>query len=155
MRGRTRVHAARGTIFTEASGATRIRAFTTADLDASFRIETASFPPTEAASRDKIARRIERFPQGFLVAAVDGHVVGHINSGVTDRDDITDEALKELAGHDPEGTNVVVFSLAVVPEFRRRGIASALMRAFIAQSRRLGKQRVMLLCKDDVIGFYE
>jgi predicted N-acetyltransferase YhbS len=68
---------------------------------------------------------------------------------------MTDEELKALVGHDPEGANMVVFSLAVLPEFRGRGIAHELMHRFMDESRRMGKQRVMLLCKDALIVFYE
>jgi ribosomal protein S18 acetylase RimI-like enzyme len=132
-----------------------IRTVTGRDLDACCVVESASFPPTEAASRGSITRRIEQFPQGFLVAVVDGRVVGQINSGATDKDDITDEELKALVGHDPDGANMVVFSLSVLPEYRGRGIGSALTRQFIAESRQLGKQRVLLLCKAGLIPFYK
>ena len=132
-----------------------IRRVTARDLDACSDVESASFPPSESASREKIARRIEQFPQGFLVADLGSRVVGHINSGATDEDDITDEAFKALVGHDPNGAHIVVFSLAVLSEFRGRGIATELMQTFVEESRRLGKQQVMLLCKDELVGFYE
>jgi ribosomal protein S18 acetylase RimI-like enzyme len=132
-----------------------IRTVTARDLDDCFEVESCSFPPSESASREKIVRRIEQFPQGFLVAEVDNRVVGHINSGATDKDDITDEEFKALVGHDPDGANIVVFSLAVLPGFRGRGVASELMRSFIEESRRMGKWYIMLLCKDGLIGFYE
>jgi ribosomal protein S18 acetylase RimI-like enzyme len=139
----------------DTSNSVLVRTVTKLDLDACYHVETSSFPPSEAATRDRIALRIEQYPQGFLVAVVDGRVVGHINSGATDKEDITDEELKALVGHDPAGANIIVFSLAVLPDYRNRGIASHLMRRFIEESRLMGKQRILLLCKANMIGFYE
>ncbi len=124
------------------------------DLDACFETESRCFLPSEAASRENIARRIELFPEGFLVAELDGRVVAHVNSGSTGKDDITDEAFKAMVGHDSGGANIVIFCLAVLPEFRRRGIARRLLLRFFEESKELGKRRIMLLCKTDLIPFY-
>lgn len=125
------------------------------DLSACHHIESACFPEDEAAPETSIRTRIERFPEGFYVAELDGVVVGQVNSGCTDKDDITDEAFKKLVGHEPGGRNMVVFSLSVLPEHQGKGIAKALMLRFAEASRRLEKERVLLLCKDGLLGFYE
>lgn len=101
------------------------------DLDECYLVETSGFPPEEAATRETIRLRIETFPQGFLVAEINGRVVGILNSAATDKDDISDEELKQLIGHHPHGKNLIVFALAVLPEFQKRGIASKLMSRFI------------------------
>ena len=137
------------------SAAVFIRRVAERDLDAALAIESRAFPPSEAASRENIAKRIEQFPEGFLVAELGGTVVGHINSGSTDKEDIADEEFKALVGHDSAGANIVVFSLAVLPEFRGRGIGRRLMVAFVEESRRLGKEKVMLICKEGLIVYYE
>src|SRR5512145_1905954 len=79
------------------------------DLDECFLVETSGFPPEEAATRETIRLRIETFPEGFFVAELDGRVVGMLNSAATNKDDISDEELKQLIGHDPHGKNMVVF----------------------------------------------
>lgn len=132
-----------------------IRRVTPDDLAACTHVEATCFQPSEAASETSIRSRIDTFPQGFHVAELDGTVVGQINSGCTNKDDITDEAFKQLIGHDPEGCTMVVFSLSVLPEAQGRGVAKALMERFIEHSRTLGKRRVLLLCKDYHIAFYE
>jgi ribosomal protein S18 acetylase RimI-like enzyme len=132
-----------------------IRQVTPQDLDACYTVESICFPTEEAASHETIALRIDRFPQGFLVAQLDRLVIGHINSGATNQDDITDEEFKQLIGHEADGRNIVVFSLAVLPDYQRRGIAAALMEQFVARSRALGKERVLLLCKSELIRYYE
>lgn len=133
---------------------TCIRVVTEQDVDACLEVETRSFPPAEAAGPESISVRASEFPQGFLVAEKNGQVVGQINSGATDKDDITDEAFKQLIGHDPEGESMVVFSLSVLPEYRKQGIAARLMREFIHASEKIGKKRVLLLCKKELVNFY-
>ncbi len=124
------------------------------DLDACIEIETNSFPPDEAASDESIRTRITTYPQGFLVAEKNGCILGQINSGATSKNDITDEAFKKLVGHDPAGTSMVIFSLSVLPRFRHQGVAAALMDRFIIKARDMGKQNVLLLCKEKLIPFY-
>src|SRR5512134_3359765 len=105
------------------------------DLEECFLVETSGFPPEEAASRETIRLRIETFPEGFLVAEIDGRVVGMLNSAATNKDDISDEELKQLIGHEPGGKNMVIFALAVLPEFQKRGIARGLMSRFVSEAR--------------------
>lgn len=131
-----------------------LRRVLNADLDPCLTLERACFPEAEAASRENIAVRIRDFPQGFLVAEAAGAVVGHVNSGATGKDDITDEAFKALIGHDPAGRNAVVFSLAVAPAMRGRGLGARLMRAFALDMRAQGRERVLLLCKTPLAPFY-
>ena len=125
------------------------------DLDECFAVEISGFPPGEAATRETIRLRMERFPEGFLVAEADGRVVGILNSTATDKHDLGDEELKQLVGHDPDGKNLVVFALAVLPEFQKRGIASQLMSRFAEEARREGKESILLMCKQHLIRYYE
>ena len=131
-----------------------IRPVTPTDIDACFTVESRCFHPSEAASKENIAIRAERFPQGFLVAQLNDQIVGLINSGATNKEDITDEAFKGLVGHDDDGKNIVVFSVAVLPEFQKQGIARQLILAFIEQAKKLNKENVMLICKDDLVDYY-
>jgi predicted N-acetyltransferase YhbS len=125
------------------------------DLDGCFTVETSGFPPEEAATRETIRLRIETFPEGFLVAEVDGRVVGILNSAATHKDDISDEELKQLIGHDPGGRNMVVFALAVLPEYQKQGIASQLMSRFVEEARAGEKEKVLLMCKAHLVAYYE
>jgi len=125
------------------------------DLDECFRVETSGFPPEEAAARETIRLRMDTFPEGFFVAEMDGRVVGMLNSASTGKDDISDEELKQLIGHDPHGKNMVVFALAVLPEFQKRGIARQLMSRFVDDARQRKKETVLLLCKRHLIAYYE
>jgi len=132
-----------------------IRNVRPADLEECYLVEISGFPPEEAASKETIQLRIETFPQGFFVAETDGRVIGILNSAATNKEDISDEELKQLIGHDPDGKNLVVFALAVLPEFQKRGIANQLMNRFVEGAREYKKENVLLMCKQHLIVYYE
>ena len=124
------------------------------DLEECYLVEISGFPPEEAATKETIRLRIDSFPQGFFVAELNGTVIGMLNSASTDKDDISDEELKQLIGHDPNGRNMVVFALAVLPEYRKQGIARQLMQRFTEEARKLDKENILLMCKGHLIAYY-
>lgn len=124
------------------------------DLDECYLVETACWPQEEAAVIETIQLRIDIFPQGFFVAELDGRVIGMVNGACTNKDDISDEELKQLIGHDINGRNMVIFALAVLPEFQKRGIARQLILLFIEEARRNRKKKVLLMCKHYLISYY-
>jgi ribosomal protein S18 acetylase RimI-like enzyme len=133
----------------------KIRQVTEQDLEACYRLESRCFPPDEAASRENIEKRIKLFPQGFFVAESNGTIVGLVNSGLSHKEDLTDEAIKAMIGHDKEGENMVIFSLAVTPELRKTGVARRLMLRVIAEGKKLKKKKVMALCKPRLVTYYQ
>lgn len=131
-----------------------IRQVTKHDVDGCCRTESACYT-SDGATREKIMKRIMLFPEGFLIAESDGEIIGLINSASTDKEDITDEALKDMVGHVKDGGNMVVFSLAVLPGFQGNGISKQLMARFIAVSKGLKKEKILLICKSDLIPYYQ
>lgn len=131
----------------------RVRQVRPEDLDACAAIEAACYGP-EGATRERIEKRIRVFPQGFLVGELEGRIFGFINSGATSKDDITDEAFKDLVGHEPDGANLVIFSLAIHPQQQKQGLSRPLMEAFIETARRQGKRKILLLCREHLLGYY-
>lgn len=136
------------------SPTTVIRQVLPADLDRCFAIETLAYEGDEAATREKIATRIATWPQGFIVAEVEGVVAGFINSGAAFVVEMADEAFKELIGHDPQGPHVVIMSVVVHPDFQGQGVAKRLMHAFIARMREQGKASIHLMCKERHVPLY-
>ncbi len=124
-----------------------------ADLDRCFNIESNCYT-SEGAIKERIKKRIETFPQGFLVAEIGIQIVGIINSASTDKEDIADERFKDMIGHVPSGKNIVIFSLAVLPEFQGRGISALLMGKFVEISKKLGKKNILLICKENMVEYY-
>jgi GNAT superfamily N-acetyltransferase len=85
---------------------------------------------------------------------VDGVVAGFINSGAAFEVQMSDEAFKELIGHDPAGPHVVIMSVVVHPDFQGQGLAKRLMAEFIERMRTLSKASIHLMCKERHIPFY-
>lgn len=133
----------------------KIRTVKKEDIPACYRVEQDCFEESEAASLASIEKRATQYPAGFIVAEIDNQIVGMVNSGATDKDDITDEAFKQLIGHTENGKNIVIFSVSVLPGFQGRKIASELLNRFIQRSKALKKEKILLLCKTALIGFYE
>ncbi len=132
----------------------KIRHVTKQDLDACYDVESVCYT-ADAATRENIQKRIQMFPEGFLVAESNGNIVGIINSASTNKEDITDEAFKDMVGHVKDGKNMVIFSLAVLPEFRGIGVSKKLMTKFIDVSKDLKKEKILLICKSNVIPYYQ
>ncbi|NKF28692.1 GNAT family N-acetyltransferase [Pseudomonas sp. BGM005] len=133
---------------------TVIRHVTAADLDRCYAIETLAYEGDEAATREKIATRIATWPDGFIVAEMDGQVAGFINSGAAFDVQMSDEAFKELIGHDPAGPNVVIMSVVVHPDYQGLGLAKRLLGEFIDRMREQGKATIHLMCKERHIPLY-
>jgi ribosomal protein S18 acetylase RimI-like enzyme len=96
------------------------------DLDRCFEIETVSYAGDEAASREKILKRIIAYREGFIVLENEREIVGFINSGATHRVELSDEEFKELVGHDPQGRHIVILSVVVHPDYQGKGMAGKL-----------------------------
>lgn len=132
-----------------------IREATLSDLDRCFEIEHLSYDGDEAANKDKIKRRIEQYPQGFIVLETEGTVMGFINSGATHQVVMSEEAIKEMVGHDSAGKKVVVMSVVVHPGVQGKGYGRQLMETFIRKMQSLEKESIHLMCQAFYIPFYE
>jgi GNAT superfamily N-acetyltransferase len=132
----------------------RFRNATPADTSRCYQIEISAYEGDEAATEQKIATRIAQYPEGFLVMELDGEIVGFINGGCAHEVVMSDEAFKELIGHDPAAPNVVIMSVVVDPVYQGKGYSTQLMRTFVEQMARLGKKTIHLMCKDCHVELY-
>ena len=133
----------------------KFRQVVESDLDRCFDIEHNAYEGAEAATRERISKRILQYPEGFIVSELDGNVVGFINSGAAQHVDLSDVAFKDLIGHDAGGEHVVIFSVAIHRAYQHQGIAGRLMEHFIASMRNMNKATIQLICRDPLIGFYK
>ncbi|PDT15553.1 GNAT family N-acetyltransferase [Rhizobium sp. J15] len=120
-----------------------------------FEIETSAYEGDEAATLAKIATRIAEYPQGFLILEAGGRILGFINSGCAFEVVMSDEAFKELIGHDPAAPNAVIMSVVVDPHEQGKGYSKLLMQEFIRRMSGMGKQTIHLMCKDRHVPLYE
>ncbi|MCP3890955.1 MAG: GNAT family N-acetyltransferase, partial [Desulfobulbaceae bacterium] len=122
-----------------------IRRVERSDLENCIALEKCCYPPLETATRELLEKRIEIYPDGFYVAEIENKIVGMVNCGATHQEDITEEAFKQLIGHVRNGKNGVVFSLAVYPDHRNKGIASLLIKEIVRVSKSKQKENILLL----------
>lgn len=125
-----------------------------ADTDRCHQIEICAYEGDEAATRDKIATRIAQYPEGFLVMEQEDRVIGFINSGCAHKVVMSDEAFKELIGHDGDAPNVVIMSVVIDPAYQGRGYASQLMQVFVQLMRDMEKSTIHLMCRQRHIDLY-
>ncbi len=120
-----------------------------------FEIETDAYEGDEAATLEKIAKRIEVYPDGFIVLEVEGEIVGFVNCGCAYDVEMSDEEFKELKGHDPGAPNVVIMSVVVDPAHQGKGLSRALMTEFVGRMRKMGKSAIYLMCKEHHVPLYQ
>ena len=119
-----------------------------------YEIETVSYGGDEAASKEKILKRIRTYPEGFIVLENEREIIGFINAGATDNVVLSDEEFKELVGHDPNGTQIVIMSVVVHPDYQGQGMAARLMDDFIGRMKAMEKQEIYLICQTELISMY-
>jgi GNAT superfamily N-acetyltransferase len=68
---------------------------------------------------------------------------------------MSDEAFKELVGHDPAAPNAVIMSVVVAPAEQGKGYSKLLMQRFIDEMRAARKETIHLMCKDRRVPLYE
>jgi len=131
-----------------------LREVKNADLDRCFEIETSAYAGDEAATKEKILTRIETYPEGFIVLENADEIIGFINAGATHQVELSDEAFKELVGHDPQGQYIVVMSVVIDPKYQGQGFANRLLVDFIERMQALHKAEIYLICQTELIPLY-
>lgn len=125
------------------------------DIEPLHEIERLCFPPEKAADRSAFEYRLNTFPQWFFKAEQNGRIVGLIDGSSSDRPYITDDLYDEGSEYNDRGENLLIYGLAVHPEYQHLGIAHKLMAAFIEAAGKAGKTHISLTCKESLITFYE
>lgn len=119
-------------------------------------IERICFPPNEACTREMMIRRVEKAPDLFLVA-VDRHtgrVAGFLNGLATRESTFRDEFFTDAELHDPDGKNIMLLGLDVLPEYRGQGLARELVRTYAARERAKGRRMLLLTCLESKVEMY-
>lgn len=133
----------------------KIRNADISDIDAVTAVESASFPPAEAAKREDFEQRLKIYPKHFWVLEAEGKIVSLINGMITNEPQRHDELLENPSLHNEEGKWLIIFGVATDPEYRKCGYARTLMNKVIEITRSEKRLGIALICKDELIPFYE
>ena len=131
-----------------------IRKATMNDLDAISEVESECFPAAEAATKEEFRERLESYADHFLLMFDGEKLAAFIDGFVTDEPDLTDEMYENAAMHSESGKWQMIFGVNTLPEYRRRGLAGALINEMIAEARRQGRDGLVLTCKDRLVHYY-
>lgn len=120
-------------------------------------IEQVCFPPNEACSEKSMKKRIAAAPEFFLVA-VDketGKLAGFLNGLATDEYAFRDEFFTDAGLHNPEGKNIMLLGLDVLPEYRRQGLGRELVYQYLRREWEKDRKTVFLTCLASKVKMYE
>lgn len=127
------------------------------EADQAVAIEQICFPPNEACSEDHMRERIANVQELFLVA-VDkktGKIAGFLNGLATDEDTFRDEFFTDVSLYDPEGKNIMLLGLDVLPEYRKQGLGRELMYQYLRHECENGRKIVILTCLESKVKMYK
>ena len=111
-----------------------IRTATLNDLDAVTAVEAACFPAAEAASKEEFAERLRYYGSHFWLMLDGEKLIGFVDGMVTDQTDLTDDLYAQAHAHNEQGCWQMIFGVNTLPEYRRQGVAAALLERAISDA---------------------
>lgn len=120
-------------------------------------IEQICFPPNEACSAKSMRERVANAAETFLVA-VDketGKLAGFLNGVATNEEVFRDEFFTDITLHNPEGKNIMLLGLDVLPEYRHQGLAREIMNRYVSREQAKGRKCLYLTCLDGKVEMYK
>lgn len=127
------------------------------ETDQAVMIEKICFPPNEACSEKNMKERIRKAADLFLVA-VDkktGKIAGFLNGLSTDEDSFRDEFFTNADLCDPDGKNIMLLGLDVLPEYRHQGLAREIVHQYSMRETKKGRHSLILTCLQSKVEMYE
>jgi len=127
------------------------------EADQAVAIEQICFPPNEACSEKHMKERIAKAPELFLVA-IDkqtGKIAGFLNGLATNENTFRDEFFTDAELYVPDGKNIMLLGLDVLPEYRRQGLGRELMYQYLRREHENKRSIVILTCLESKVKMYE
>ena len=111
----------------------RFRTASENDISSIMKIEDSSFITGISAREEVISERIKVFPDGFYLMEVNNIPAGYISTEIWSYQEIADieyfklgHSIKEK--HSLPGNELYISSIALLPDFRGRGLGEAMFR---------------------------
>lgn len=121
------------------------------------KIEQICFPPNEACTEKMMCERTHQVPDLFLVA-IDretGKIAGFLNGSATKESKFRDEFFADTKLHDPDGENIMLLGLDVLPEYRGQGLAKEIVFRYMQREAARGRKKLILTCLDSKVRMYQ
>ena len=96
-------------------------------------------------------------PELFLVA-VDkstGRLAGFLNGLATDEESFRDEFFKDSKMNKPDGKNIMLLGLDVLPEHRGKNLAREIMSTYVERETKKGRKKLILTCLEHLVEMYK
>ena len=102
-------------------------------------------------------QRVKMAPELFVVAEEKstGKMIGFVNGIATDESSLRDEFFTDTSLHNPQGKYIMILSVAVLPDYRRQGIAKEMMRQLFDRQKEVGRLAAVLTCLDSKVEMYK
>lgn len=131
-----------------------IRKATMEDLRDATDVEAVCFSEAEAAKEKDFIGRLKYFPNHFWLLYDGDKLISFVNGMTTNERDLADEMYSNAALHDENGDWQMIFGVATLPEYRRKGCAGMLLERAIEDCRKEGKKGLVLTCKEAKLHYY-
>ena len=125
------------------------------DIAALTAVETACFPPAEAATEKEFIDRVQYYGNHFWLLYEGDKLLAFVDGFVTDEPDLTDVMYEDAALHNEQGAWQMIFGVNTLPAYRCQGCAARVMERVIADAHAQGRKGCVLTCKDRLIHYYE
>lgn len=127
------------------------------EADQAVLIEQICFPPNEACSEKHMKERIAAAPELFLVAVdkENGKLAGFLNGLATEESSFRDEFFTDITLYDPDGKNIMLLGLDVLPEYRGQGLAREIVYQYQRREQEKGRKALLLTCLDSKVEMYQ
>ncbi len=132
-----------------------IRTATLLDLAAITAVEAECFPAEEAATEEVFAARLQVYPNHFWLLEDNGKLVSFINGMVINELTIRDEMFENALLHDENGKWQTLFGVNTIPEYRKQGLATKLIKQVIQDAQSQQRKGCILTCKQELLTYYE
>ena len=126
------------------------------EADQAVQIEQICFPKNEACKPEIMKARVRIFPETFLVAVSreSGKLVGFINGLATNERSLRDDFFTDPTLHENSGSNIMILGVDVLPQYRKQGIARAMMHYYLHREKDRNRKLVVLTCLSDKVEMY-
>jgi ribosomal protein S18 acetylase RimI-like enzyme len=127
------------------------------EADQAVEIEQICFPPNEACSELMMKARIAVAPELFLVAIdkASGKIAGFLNGLSTDEYSFRDDFFTNAKLYNPNGRNIMLLGLDVLPEYRKQGLAKEIMFQYLRKECNKDRKMIILTCLSSKVKMYE